>query len=340
MNLQLIRQPRADFRGRSLVSLEDVSYDEIKTLTAIAAERKSLKAQRKFPQSLKHRNIAVLFTSESVRTISSYLVAGADEGANMHQLNPAGIRFGLSENIADIARVLSRMYDGMVYRGLDPRITKELAASLTIPLWIGSDDSAHPNQGLADYLTLTELGFGAGARICFVGNGAFDVVRTLIVLAAKVGLDLRVVTPARHEPEPALVSRVMAEAHPAFRCTITNNPADGLRDADVVYGDMWGFNPKIDDMAALGKVFSPYKITREFLDMTGNSDVILMHDLPACHSPENEYVRAYPEMQEIADDVFEWASQNNRIFDQAENKLHAAKAAMVASLFGSESPAI
>ena len=340
MNLQLLRPKRADFRGRSLVTLEDLSCEEIKTLTAIAAERKALKTERKFPLSLRHRNIAVLFTSESVRTISSFLVAGADEGANMHQLNPAGIRFGLSENIADIARVLSRMYDGMVYRGLDPNITKALAASLTIPLWIGSDDSAHPNQGLADYLTFTEIGLSTGAIICFVGNGAFDVVRTLIVLAAKVGFDLRVVTPVGHEPEPALVARVSADAHPAFRYTITSNPREGLRGADVVYGDMWGFNPKIDDMAALGRIFSPYRITRDFLHMTGNKDVILMHDLPACHSPENEYVKAYPEMQEIADDVFEWASANNKIFDQAENKMHAAKTVMVASLSGSEPPVI
>jgi ornithine carbamoyltransferase len=338
MNIQSRTSGRADFLGRSLLTLEDLSRHEIETLADIAVERKALKRGRIFPLSLKHRNIAVLFTSESVRTVSSYLVAGADEGANMHQLNPAGIRFGISENIADIARVISRMYDGMVYRGLDPAVTRELARSLTIPLWIGSDDSAHPNQGLADYLTFREIGLGIGARICFIGNGAYDVVRTLIPLAAKVGFDLRVVTPAGHEPEAELIRRVSAGAHPQFRCTVTNTPAAGLHKADVVYGDMWGFTPDLHDMARMGKIFSPYRITREFLDMTGNNDVVLMHDLPACHSRENDYVKAFPDMQEIADDVFEWASSNNRIFDQAENKMHAAKAVMVASLFGSQSP--
>jgi ornithine carbamoyltransferase len=329
----------ARLKGRGLVTLEDLTAEEIHGLVDLGISRKEDKRRRRFPRALENRNIAMLFVYKSLRTRSAFLVAAADEGANIHQLDPKEIRFGEAEDTADIARVLGRMFDGIAMRTLEVGGIQEMARHAGIPVWNAEDNSDHPTQALADLMTLRENGIGQpGTSMAFVGNGDFDVVRSLIVLAGKVGLDLRVVTPPEHAPEAALVARAMASAHPGAKVLATSDLEEGLAGAQAIYGDLWFYMDQAEgyardlgvDLPELARRFAPYKITRRTMEMTGRKDAILLHCLPSFHSDGNRQAAEHPEFHDIDQETFDgpWS----RIFEQSENKMHTAKAAMLASL--------
>ncbi len=318
-------------RGRSLLTLRDFSADEIAHMIDTAADLKSARRAGIYPRRLVHKNIALIFLKPSARTRASFAVAAAEEGANLEVLPPADIRFGEKESVKDIARVFGSLFDGIVFRGFQHELIRELSAHAGIPVWNALCDTYHPTQVLADLLTLREA-FGQirGTRLCYVGDGRNNVVRSLMVGAAKMGVDLRVLAPRALQPSPTLVKELMTNASVGANIAVTENPADALRDCEAVYTDVWVSMGEEHLLEERVRLLEDYKVTRALMALTGRADTIFLHCLPALHDTSTEFGRQHPEACEVDDDVFE--CPRSRVFDQAENRMHTAKAVMVLTL--------
>jgi ornithine carbamoyltransferase len=318
-------------KGRSLLTLRDFSADEIATMIDTAADLKAARRAGIYPRRLAHKNIALIFLKPSARTRASFAVAAADEGANLEVLPPADIRFGEKESVKDIARVLGRLFDGIVFRGYQHALVRELAAHAGIPVWNALCDTYHPTQVLADLLTLREnVGSIRGSKLCYVGDGRNNVVTSLMVGAAKMGVDLRIFAPRALHPNPELVKELFSQASVGADITITEDAHEALAGCDAVYNDVWvsmGEEHLIEERARL---LRDYKVTRKLMALTGRADTIYLHCLPALHDDSTEFAREHPELCEVDDDVFE--HPRSRVFDQAENRMHTAKAVMVLTL--------
>ena len=318
-------------KGRSLLTLADFSPEEIGLMVDTAADLKAAKRSGLFPRRLANRNIAMIFEKPSCRTRASFAVAAADEGANLEVLPPEDIRFGQKESIKDISRVLGRLFDGIVWRGFAHAIVRELSEHAGVPVWNALCDTYHPTQVLADMLTVREV-FGRvrGARICYVGDGRNNLARSLMIGAAKVGFDLHILAPKQLAPPEALVKDLMNEASVGAGILVTDQPKRALEGCDAVYGDVWvsmGEEALIEERIRLLRGF---KVTPELMAQTGRPDTIYMHCLPALHDLATEFAREHPELREVSDEVFE--HPQSRVFEQAENRMHTAKAVMVLTL--------
>jgi ornithine carbamoyltransferase len=318
-------------KGRSLLTLRDFSADEIALMVDTAADLKAARRAGVFPRRLAHKNIALIFLKPSARTRASFAVAAADEGANLEVLPPADIRFGEKESVKDIARLLGRLFDGIVFRGFQHALVRELAAHSGIPVWNALCDTYHPTQVLADLLTLREtVGHIRGTKLCYVGDGRNNVVTSLMVGATKMGVDLRVLAPRALQPNPGLVKELLSQASVGADITVSEDPHEALSGCDAVYNDVWvsmGEESLVEERARL---LRDYKVTRKLMALTGRPDTIYMHCLPSLHDDSTEFARAHPEICEVDDDVFE--HPRSRVFDQAENRMHTAKAVMVLTL--------
>ena len=315
-------------RGRSLLTLRDFSTDEIAAMIDTAADLKAAKRSALFPKRLAHKNIAMIFLKPSCRTRASFAVAAADEGANLEVLPPEDIRFGQKESVKDIARVLGRLFDGIVFRGFEHELAVELARHAGVPVWNALTDTYHPTQILADLLTVREV-FGTirGVSLAYVGDGRNNLATSLMVGCSKMGVDLRILTPAQLEPDPSLVKQLLEEAAVGARVTVTASPHEALEGCDAVYNDVWvsmGEEALLEERIAQLRAF---KVTPQLMSLTGRSDTIYLHCLPALHDRDTAFGRAHPEVCEVEDAVFE--SPQSRVFDQAENRMHTAKAVMV-----------
>jgi ornithine carbamoyltransferase len=319
-------------KGRSLITLEDLSTGQIQALVNDAILRKQMKRNRVFPRKLQNSNIGLIFLRPSCRTRASFMVAATDEGAQPHVFAAEELRFGSGESVKDIARVLGRLFDGIAIRSHETALIEEVAAYAGIPVWNAMSNQHHPTQVLADLMTIKENGIDlSGAVIAYVGHGRGNVVVSLMAGAAKMGMDLRLVTPPGTEPEPELVSRLFGpDKHPMSRLTVTDDPEEGLDNAQVVYGDMWVYMDTGEDIAALTEGFRNYRITRHMMRLTGRNDTILLHCLPSQHNLETAFARAHPYAMDMEDAVFE--GPRNRAFDQAENRMHTIKALMLATM--------
>lgn len=322
-----------DLAGRSLLTLRDFSEAEIAQLLDCAAQLKTEKRAGVFPQRLAHRNIALIFLKPSARTRAAFAVAAADEGANLEVLLPGDIRFGEKESVRDIARVLGRLFDGIAFRCFGHDLLRELAANAGIPVWNALCDSYHPTQVLADLLTVREnFGKIRGARIAYVGDGRNNLSTSLMIGAARMGLSLRILAPPPLQPAPELVAELLRDASQGAEIAVGSEPRAALSGCDAVYGDVWvsmGEEHLLDQRIAM---LRDYKVTPELMAQTGRADSIYMHCMPALHDLSTEFARQRPEVCEVADEVFE--HQQSRVFDQAENRMHTAKAVMVQTLAG------
>ncbi len=318
-------------KGRSLLTLDEFSADEIQRMIDLAAQVKAEKRARRFPERLRHRNIALVFLKPSCRTRTSFLVAAADEGASLQALPKEEIRFGVKESVKDIARVLGRLYDGIALRA-DQAVVEAFATYAGIPVWNALSEGHHPTQVLADLLTIQEqFGRIEGITLAFVGDGRSNMVTSLAVAARKLGFHLRVVAPHSRWPAADVLDGARAGTGPGT-VMATEDLAAGVRGADVVYGDIWVSMGQEDETAALVAALSPYKITQDVMRATGNPTAVFLHCLPALHDTQTEFARAHPGVCDVGDDVFE--SWQSRVFDQSENRMHTIKALMLLTLNG------
>jgi ornithine carbamoyltransferase len=321
-----------NLKGRSFLKLLDFTEQEIRSLLTLATELKAKKRAGIRDRVLEGLNIALLFEKPSTRTRCAFTVACIDEGAHPEYLGKSDIQFGKKETVADTARVLGRMFDGIQFRGFAHQTVETLAEYAGVPVWNGLTDDWHPTQVLADVLTVEEeFGDLEGRTLAYVGDGRNNVANSLMVGCVRLGMNIRVVAPAELHPEPDVVAAVTEiSSGTGASVKVTAEVAEGVAGADAIYADVWASMGEEDLIAERIRLLGPYKITRQLMDLTGRPDTIFLHCLPAFHNFETEVSRSYPEICEVEDEVFE--GSQSRVFDQAENRLHTIKAVMVATL--------
>jgi ornithine carbamoyltransferase len=321
-----------DLKGRSFLKLLDFTPEEIRHLLKLAVELKAKKKAGTRDRALDGLNIALLFEKPSTRTRCAFTVACIDEGAHPEYLGKGDIQFGKKESVADTARVLGRLFDGIEFRGFSHQTVETLAKYAGVPVWNGLTDDWHPTQFLADVLTMQEeFGDLTGQALAYVGDGRNNVANSLMVGCVKLGMNCRVVSPDQLHPDRSLMRAVdEIAAATGGSLLVTSSIAEGVAGADAIYADVWASMGEEDLIAERIGVLGAYKITEEMMAMTGKSETIFLHCLPAFHNLETEVARQYPEIQEVDDAVFE--GPQSRVFDQAENRLHTIKAVMVATL--------
>ena len=325
-----------NLKGRSFITLLDFSPEEIKYLLDLAAELKRLKYAGIRPRNMEGKNIALIFEKASTRTRCAFMVAAADEGAHADYLGKDDIQLGKKESVADTARVLGRMFDGIEFRGFAHETVETLAKYAGVPVWNGLTDQYHPTQILADFLTVIEQkGRLRGIKFAYVGDGRNNMANSLMIGAAKMGVDMRIVSPKELFPEEGLVKKVKAiAAENNAKITITDSIKDGVGGADVIYSDVWVSMGEEALFAERIAQLKAYQINMDMLKMAA-PDVTFLHCLPAFHDRNTTIGEqifqefGLPEM-EVTDEVFE--SKHSKVFDQAENRLHTIKAVMVATL--------
>ncbi len=323
------------------MKLLDFSAAEILGLVDLARQLKADKKAGVERRTLAGKNIVLLFEKDSTRTRCSFEVGAHDQGATTTYLGPTGSQMGKKESIMDTARVLGRMYDGIEYRGYGQEVVETLAKYAGVPVWNGLTNEFHPTQIIADLLTMQEHCSKPFHEIsfCFLGDAHNNVANSLMVGAAKLGMDFRAVSPAACAPDAELVAtcRKLAEESGA-KITVTESVEEGVRGCDFVYTDVWVSMGEPDEVwAERIKLLSPYQVNAAVMRATGNPDVKFLHCLPAFH---NEDTRVAKEIKakfglsemEVTDEVFE--SPASIVFDEAENRMHTIKAVMVATLHG------
>jgi len=318
-------------RGRSLLSMRRHAPEEIELLLDAAAELKELRRRGVYERRLEHRNFALIFLKPSTRTRVSFVVAAAEEGGCLEIFPAEDLRLGYKESVADVARVLGRVFDGVAFRGFDQATVETLSSNAGVPVWNGLSDDYHPTQVLADLLTLREeFGELTRAPVAYVGDGRNNQVTSLLIAATKLDLDLRVLAPAELQPSPDLIAELRADAGTrGGRILVTDEPARALDGVAAVYGDVWVSMGEEDSLQRRIELLREYKVTPEMMALTGRPDTIYLHCLPALHNLDTEFARAHPDLQEVAEAVFE--GPGSRVFDQSENRMHTIKALMVLS---------
>ncbi len=321
-----------NLKGRHLLTLADFTPDEIKYLLDLADKLKANKRAGVSGKQLQDKNIALIFEKPSTRTRCAFVVACVDEGAHPEYLGKGDIQFGKKESVADTARVLGRMFDGIQFRGFAHETVETLARYAGVPVWNGLTDRFHPTQALADFQTIREeFGHLRGIKLAYVGDGRNNVANSLMVASSKMGLDFRIVAPVSLHPEQALVARCRKFAElSGASITITDVISEGVRNADALYTDVWASMGEEDKIPERIAALKHYQINQRMIEQTGNERVIFLHCLPAFHNDLTDMAQKFPDICEVSDEVFE--GKHSRVFDEAENRVHTIKAVMVASL--------
>jgi ornithine carbamoyltransferase len=328
-----------NLRNRSFLKLLDFAPGEIKFLLDLAADLKKAKYSGTEQPMLKGKNIALIFEKASTRTRCAFEVAAFDQGAHVTYIGPSGSQIGQKESMKDTARVLGRMYDGIEYRGYGQDIVEVLAEFAGVPVWNGLTNEFHPTQILADFMTMLEHSDKPLNRIsfCYLGDARNNMGNSLMVGAAKMGMDFRAAAPKQCQPAADLVSTCRDIAkNTGARITITDNVADAIRGVDFLYTDVWVSMGEPDSVwEERISLLKPFQVNMDVIKKTGNPDVKFLHCLPAFHNRDTkvgeEIFRKYGlDGMEVTEDVFE--SKHSIVFDEAENRLHTIKAVMVATL--------
>ncbi len=328
-----------NLKNRNFLTLLDYTSSEIYQLLELSEKLKQAKYNHTEEQMLKGKNIALIFEKTSTRTRCAFEVAAFDQGANVSYLGPSGTQIGHKESMKDTARVLSRMYDAIEYRGHGHHIIEELAEYSGVPVWNGLTNELHPTQVLADLLTMQEHCSKplSELKICYLGDANNNMGNSLMIGAAKIGIDFRTAAPQSCQPDPELVEVCMNIAkETGAKITVTDNIDKAVTDCDFLYTDVWVSMGEPENVwAERIELLSPYQVNKQVMEMTGNSDVKFMHCLPAFHNRDTKlgeeiYQKFGLEALEVTDEVFE--SSASIVFDQAENRLHTIKAIMVATL--------
>lgn len=328
-----------NLRNRNFLKLLDFTPQEIKYLLQLSMDLKRAKYAGTEQQKLVGKNIALIFEKDSTRTRCAFEVAAHDQGAHVTYLGPSGSQIGKKESMKDTARVLGRMYDGIEYRGYAQSIVEELGRYAGVPVWNGLTTEFHPTQILADFLTMMEHTDKPLHQVAFAycGDAKNNMGNSLMVGAAKMGMDFRAVAPKNCWPSDELVAicREIAKDTGA-KITLTESVEDGVKGVDFLYTDVWvsmGEPASVWDERI--KLLKPYQVNMDMVRKTGNPKVKFLHCLPAFHNRETtigeEIFQKYGiESMEVSEDVFE--SAMSIVFDEAENRMHTIKAVMVATL--------
>ncbi len=328
-----------NLKKRNFLKLLDFSPEEIQYLLNLSTKLKKAKKSGLEEQMLLGKNIALIFEKTSTRTRCAFEVAAHDQGANVTYLGPVGSQIGHKESIKDTARVLGRMYDGIEYRGYGQEIVEELAKYAGVPVWNGLTTEFHPTQVLADLMTMQEHSAKPlnQVKFCYLGDAHNNMGNSLMVGAAKMGMDFRAAAPKGCQPSIELQQRCQDIAvQTGARILITESVEEAVKDCDFLYTDVWvSMGEPESAWAERIKLLQPYQVNSKVLQMTGNPNVKFLHCLPAFHNRETkvgeEIFQKYGlDAMEVTDDVFE--SEASIVFDQAENRLHTIKAIMVATL--------
>ncbi len=328
-----------DLRNRHFLKLLDFTPQEIRFLLDLSADLKKAKYAGNEQHRLTGKNIALIFEKSSTRTRCAFEVASFDQGASVTYLGPSGSQIGNKETMKDTARVLGRMYDGIEYRGFGQDIVEELAAFAGVPVWNGLTNEFHPTQVLADFQTMLEHSDRPLGEISFayLGDARNNMGNSLMVGAAKMGMDFRAVAPKQVQPSEDLVTEARAiAAETGARITLTEDVRPGVEGCDFLYTDVWVSMGEPDSVwEERINLLMPYQVNAEAMAASGNPDVKFMHCLPAFHNRETTigreiYEKFGLESMEVTEDVFE--SPASIVFDEAENRVHTAKAVMVATL--------
>jgi len=329
-----------NLRNRNFLKLLDFTPKEIQFLLDLSADLKKAKYAGTEQKKLTGKNIALIFEKASTRTRCAFEVAAFDQGAQVSYLGPSGSQIGQKESMKDTARVLGRMYDGIEYRGFGQNIVEDLGAYAGVPVWNGLTDEFHPTQILADFLTMLEHGRGKllhQISFTYLGDARNNMGNSLLVGAAKMGMDIRLVAPKAFWPEEQLVEECQAIAQSTrAKITLTEDVAEGVKGCDFLYTDVWvsmGEAPEAWDERVA--VMKPYQVNMDVIKLTGNPQVKFMHCLPAFHNNETVIGQQVADKYgmnglEVTDEVFE--SDYSIVFDEAENRMHTIKAVMVATL--------
>lgn len=326
-----------NLKGRNFLKLLDFTPDEIQSLLDLAAE---LKAKKK--QGIRHddfcgKNIALIFEKTSTRTRCSFEVAAHDLGMHATYLDPSGSQIGKKESIADTARVLGRMFDGIEYRGYGQSIVEELAQYAGVPVWNGLTNEFHPTQILADFLTIQEhFGRLKGINFVYMGDARYNMGNSLMVGCAKMGVNFTACAPAKYWPSADLmeICGKLADESGAT-LTFTEDPIEGTKGADVIYTDVWvSMGEPVEVWEERLNDLSPYQVNQKLMDNAG-PQAKFMHCLPAYHDHKTAIGKEMGERfqrdaMEVTDEVFEGLA--SIVFDEAENRMHTIKAVMAATL--------
>ncbi len=327
------------FVGKHFLKLLDFTSAEIDRLLHLAAELKAEKKAGTMHECLRGKNIALIFEKTSTRTRCSFEVAAHDLGMHVTYLDPSASQIGKKESIADTARVLGRMFDGIEYRGNGQKIVEALAKYAGVPVWNGLTNEFHPTQILADFLTIREhFDRLSGIKMVYMGDARYNMGNSLMVGCAKMGLELTLCAPEKYYPDPALVKvcqEIAKETGASIR--FSSNPMEAAKGADVLYTDVWvSMGEPMEIWEERIRDLAPYQINMELMQNAG-SQCRFMHCLPAFHDHETAVGREMGQRfsrdaMEVTDDVFE--SPQSIVFDEAENRMHTIKAVMAATLGG------
>ena len=326
-----------NLKGRNFLKLLDYTSEEILGLIDFAAELKE-KKKKGIPHRLcEGKNVALIFEKTSTRTRCAFEVAAYDLGMGCTYLDPTGSQIGKKESIADTARVLGRMYDGIEYRGFGQEIVEELAKHAGVPVWNGLTNEFHPTQILADMLTIKEhFGYLKGINFVYMGDARYNMGNSLMVGCAKLGLNFTACAPAKYFPDKALVDECMAVAkETGATLRFAEDPIEATKNANVIYTDVW---VSMGEPAEVWKErieeLSPYQVNMKLMN-NASDNAVFMHCLPAFHDMKTVIGKEMGEKfgiseMEVTDEVFE--SSKSIVFDEAENRMHTIKAVMAATL--------
>ena len=326
-----------DLKGRDFLTLRDFTPEEIEYLVDLAAELKARKKQGIVERDLRGKNVALIFEKTSTRTRCAFEVAAHDLGMGTTYLDPSGSQIGKKESIADTARVLSRMFDGIEYRGFGQEIVEELARYSDVPVWNGLTNEYHPTQMLAMLLTVKEhLGRLRGVKLVYMGDARYNMGNSLMIACAKMGMHFTACAPKAYFPDPELVAwceNVAKGTGATIR--LTEDVESGTKGADVIYTDVWVSMGEPDEVWETRiRELSPYQVNKKVMDNAG-PQAIFTHCLPAFHDLKTTIGKQIAEKfgiteMECTDEVFE--SPQSVVFDEAENRMHTIKADMAATL--------
>ncbi|MBT8359086.1 MAG: ornithine carbamoyltransferase [Deltaproteobacteria bacterium] len=328
-----------DLKKKSFLKLLDFSSREIHFLLQLAADLKKDKYAGTEKQSLKGKNIALIFEKTSTRTRCAFETAAYDQGAHVTYLGPTGSQMSIKESMKDTARVLGRMYDGIEYRGFEQKVIEELSRYSKVPVYNGLTNEFHPTQVLADFLTIIENTDKPLNEMTFayLGDARYNMGNSLMIGAAKMGMDFRSISPEKLKTGMEIVkqAKVISQETDA-KIMITDDLKKGVKGCDFIFTDVWVSMGEPENVwEERINLLKPYQINQSVLEMSGNADVKFLHCLPAFHNRDTSigekiYQQFGLESMEVTDDVFE--SEASLVFDEAENRVHTAKAVMVATL--------
>jgi ornithine carbamoyltransferase len=328
-----------NLKNRHFLKLLDFTPEEIRFLLDLSIELKKAKYAGIEQPRLTGKNIALIFEKTSTRTRCAFEVAALDQGAHITYLGPTGSQLGHKESMKDTARVLGRYYDGIEYRGFGQEIVEKLAAHAGVPVWNGLTDDFHPTQVLADFMTMMEHSTKPLNQItfCYLGDARNNMGNSLMVGAAKMGMDFRAAAPKLCQPTKDLQKQCKEIAKQTNgKITVTENVEKAVKGCDFLYTDVWvSMGEPKEVWEKRIRLLTPYQVNKKVLEMTGNPNVKFLHCLPAFHNKETTvgeemYHKFGIESMEVTEEVFE--SEASIVFDEAENRMHTIKAIMVATL--------